>query len=346
MRKRLWILISLVFLLAFVLAEVGQEFQWHSSDIVIVEIDGFNITVQDAINENYFGSVSPTQNSDYPYYTHLASEILIRTPNGYTMTLQNASDTDSFITGYANLVNETNIGHLASDIEAYSKSGEIMTVQELIDFGKMFCTTCSDVGYECGVHIDSCGGTMDCGTCSDPGVGCNQGICTNVEWRTGDWSDATECNDEVSRNVWCASYEYVSEDCYMVPGDCGISRVAVCPDREVCDPVYDYVTVDDSSCSGLTMPSETGIARCVYYEGGYKSCSGGGNLDRCSSWDGADCSESVDWVIDNDYASTFDGAISFIDSACLSGGSCNCGVSGCSGDTVDHLRCRVEVEVD
>jgi hypothetical protein len=207
MKKEAFVVFIFIFMCSFVLAINNDSSQWHSSDIVLVEINGFNITLQDAINENYFGSVLPTQDSDYPFYSHLASEILVRTPRGHIMTLQEASDTDSFVISVEHGSTDNRTVHFADEINAYSKLGEIMTIQDLIDYGKMFCGVCNDFGYECGQWGDGCGGTIDCdaeiGGCGS-GEYCNFGACTQAKWVTGDW-DGDSCGTTANRDVWCES---------------------------------------------------------------------------------------------------------------------------------------------
>lgn len=267
MRKGILVLLVSVLLLTFVLAGVGLGNQWHHSDIILVEINGYNITLQDAINNNYFGSVVPTGNSDYSYYSHLASEVLIRTPNGYTMTLQEASDTDSFVSGVGDGTVEENTGHLASEVNVYSKSGEEMTLQDLIDIGKVYCDTCADIGATCGTHNDGCGQTLNCGGCGS-GESCFSGSCSDITWSTGSWSSASSCGATTTRTVNC------------VNSDGSVISDSVC---------YDVLGQN-------SKPSTSKTVSCEWVKGDYSGCGGGifaeiesGGSSSCSSVVGSSC---------------------------------------------------------
>lgn len=185
MRKAvvIFIFISFVFMVGFAVdAAFTKDAQWHSSDAVIIEVGGFNVTLDDAINNGYyFGVAIPKTSSPIPDCGHLASEILITTKDGYKMTLQEAFDNKA-LEGYShNITTELLSGHLASEIEV----SEGVSLQDFIN-NNGFAKSCdSNVGEICGGGECIIGnGIIDCnGNCiienKPDGTDCSGGTCSS-----------------------------------------------------------------------------------------------------------------------------------------------------------------------
>ena len=188
----------------FVNATVDKTKQWHSGNSIIVEIDGFNVTLQEVIDNYYLGPAFPTHSSVIPNYGHFASQVIIATQNGHIMTLQEAVNHEAFGGSMENYTTELLGGHLANEIEV-SISGNLMTLQEAIDSGNLAGNGCvSNVGASCGATSCVNAGTINCdgncigktnkaaGTSCGTNKECSNGICMDTACTPGDTRTA-EC---------------------------------------------------------------------------------------------------------------------------------------------------------
>ena len=152
----------------------------HSQTNILVNVDGYTMTLQEAINNNYLkqgavsplGVVGPTSIS----VGHLPSEILVSV-DGSEMTLA-AAIAGAGLCGSTSIpyTGSINPGHRASEIEVII-GGSTKTLQAAIDGGDFCCTdTCSSLGYTCGTYT-ICGVSVNCGVCEY----CGDGTCNNGE---------------------------------------------------------------------------------------------------------------------------------------------------------------------
>ncbi len=162
MKKRI-VFILLFFILCFYLVWFFVVGQMHSASDFYLSIDGNDMTLQDAIDNDLFVEEHTyTEPSFVPNPGHTVDEIWISIDDG-EMTLQDALETgyplklDSSFSGYSSTDSAPDVYHLASEIELDSEE----SFQDLINSGELSCV--SNLGDDCG----ECGGEILCdGSCS------------------------------------------------------------------------------------------------------------------------------------------------------------------------------------
>ena len=143
---------------------VNAEGMTHSASEVCVQINEYSVTLQNAINNNWFNSYhSPTPTEGGCSGAHYASEILIVNPDGNVMTLQEAVTNVKLKGGsLEEATTELFIGH--SDASEIIFSDE-ETLQEKIS-GNKVCepSTCDELvdSYGYGELNNGCGETLNC----------------------------------------------------------------------------------------------------------------------------------------------------------------------------------------
>ena len=137
----------LVFIIGIIItinAIVDKTTAWHSANDVLISINNFAMTLQEAIDNEFLVECAQEPNQSYtlqpPEPNHQMDRIWISI-DGSEMSLQEAISTTSFcgnsITNSYN--NDINPGHLASEIEILMNGSE-MSLQDAIDTGE-FCPT-------------------------------------------------------------------------------------------------------------------------------------------------------------------------------------------------------------
>ena len=160
-------------------AAVIKERGWHNSSDILITVDGFSMTLQEAINDNVF-KYGATQSSttEIPNPGHSADEIWVSV-DGVETTLQNVASTFNGLCGtsFNPYTNSTDLGQLANEIEV-SVDGSIVSLQDAINSGEFCCA--ANMGSSCGGSICVNPGTIICdGTCVGTSPKNNRG--TNCE---------------------------------------------------------------------------------------------------------------------------------------------------------------------
>ncbi len=237
-----------------VYALVTSTGAWHTPNEVIVTIGDCDVTLQDAINNEWLKEiVTPTTcllESEFPDAYHLASEIIL-TVNGYDITMQDAIDLNYF-KGTATISSSSSSpsqGHPATEVEVTVDS-VVKTLQDAINAAdlKEICIpeTCpTSSGCECGICNDGCVGTIDCGICTD--ATCVEGECVGV----CAFGDTIDCDAEYTNE--CRIY----------------SGTRTCTSDGVWDSACSAVLIPrGTDCYGTTRPGACdGQGICVKYSG-------------------------------------------------------------------------------
>ena len=144
---------------------------WHSAEEIVITLNGFDITLQQAADEGFL-TAGTTSVPDHNYVIaplirgHPAGNILIQV-GGYTMTLQEAIDYNVLTVGAATSYSTAILGtgHTFSSLDqiVINVGGSEMTLQTAIN-NEEFCNP--TYGSNCGGDICINPGTFSCdGTC-------------------------------------------------------------------------------------------------------------------------------------------------------------------------------------
>jgi hypothetical protein len=161
----------------------------HPSPQILVTINGYNVTLQQAIDNGWLKGISQPNSSTVsaiPNPGHSASEIIITISN-YTLTLQNAINQDYF-KGTGTISSSSQVpseGHFGTEVEVTVNSVK-KSLQEALSELRYTCTTnytqpCPSGDVSC-INL----GTIQCnGTCSGSykSKGTN---CTSDDWHACD----------------------------------------------------------------------------------------------------------------------------------------------------------------
>jgi hypothetical protein len=213
-RVYVYLIISLLILITgifIVNAAVDKTTKgWHPADDFLIEIDGFTMTLQEAITNNLFiDGATADDTISISGINHAADEIWISV-DGTEDTLQNTLPGINAICGTTTSAYSStptpSVYHFANEIEVTIDSSTI-SFQDAIDSGEFCCIpdcscatnfcvgstcidsncgtscpgqqvpeTCANLNYECGSWgDDGCGTTLECGTCTDSY--CLNGVC-------------------------------------------------------------------------------------------------------------------------------------------------------------------------
>ncbi len=241
-KKSIQIIIALAILIIgiyAIYALVDFNKAWHSPSEIIVSIDGCDVTLQNAIDNNYLdGTVTPAiclLQSDFPDAYHLASEILI-TSDGFTMTLQEAITNSVLKNGVATQSYTTEISgtsHLSTAIEVFIDD-TFMSLQDAITGGKfiyvpyLWNKTIGGSGYDSsyGITTDSLGNVYVTGETTSFGEG-NYDIWTikydsdgNQIWNKTIGGSSTDRSWDItadsSGNIYVTGHKYVGTSNYDI----------------------------------------------------------------------------------------------------------------------------------
>ncbi len=132
--------LTFIFVIIFINAIVDKTTAWHSANDILISIDGSEMTLQNAIDNNMFiglPKISQPYIQSIPDQGHGSDRIWVSI-GGSEMTLQESISTiglcgNSPTSSYSNSIN---LGHLASEIEV-SVSGFVMSLQDAIDSGQL-----------------------------------------------------------------------------------------------------------------------------------------------------------------------------------------------------------------
>ncbi len=259
----LLILIAGIFVVYAVMTATGG---WHPPDEIIVSIGDCDVTLQDAITNDWLkGLGTPTCLSEFPKTYHLASEIII-VIDPYTLTLQDAIDQNYFkgttiSSPFSSLPSK---GHLATEVDVIV-GGNLMNLQNALPEMKYTCVPVDGEWSLWGACSLSCGGGTQTRTCTAPSCGgadcvgdssqsCNTQACPTYSW-VGEW-DTTELGSPGS----CLVSGYLSE--------CLGRRTK----RFWCE--RDGIEVDDEICLNSIgqKPVESQGCRCYWEKGSYRGC--------------------------------------------------------------------------
>lgn len=307
---------------------------WHKPEHVLVTINDFDMTLQDAIDGRFIaGENTPTTNlfTGVLGLGHTADKILI-TIDSYTMTLQEAIDYNVFRTGatknYTTKI--SGVGHSSPTIEV-SVGGIQMSLQEAIDAEEFVClpdcscatticvgTTCLDPN--CGQTCDGtglvdggwsvwsdwgacsvlCGGGTQTRTrtCTNPAPSCGGADCVGASF------ESQTCNTESC--IW-EPFTYVG--CYpaMCSGSCDMSIVGqpcsygdtyVCEMGIInCHGSFPGCSLYQSICTGACTPGQTRTKDCDYLD---VTCRDYHDVtqtcDSSGSWSNPSCDSYTDAV--------------------------------------------------
>jgi len=298
MRKKYIIrglLILVLFIGIFVVnAIVNKSTAWHSADNVWISIDGSEMTLQSAIDNNMFIGLPKSSLSPTPLGPgHTTSDIWVSV-NGDEKTLQDAISTTGLCGSSSNpYTNSIGSGHLASEIEV-SISGSNISFQDAIDSGQLVSVdgVWSDWSTwgECSV---SCGGgtQTQTRTCTNPSPYCAGADCDGFS------SQNQSCNTQTC-DAGCQPGTYYSwsgtctDFCSAMGGTVqavGTINEIACQMYPVCQDAYNnYVDADPE----LSIIADK--TRCEYFY--YAACQVGyrwGVMTMC------ECSCGWTWVMIN-----------------------------------------------
>ena len=162
---------------------VNAEGMTHSASEICVDLGGGKaISLQNAIDGNYFNSGVDWPTSGSCSGAHYANDILIKNFDNNVMTLQEAVTNNRIKSGLS-MTTSLPKGHLNADEIIVSVGGVEKSLQSLISDSQI-CKplTCGEMGKSCSLagsdgYDDGCGGTLNCGSCPS-GTSCNSnGVC-------------------------------------------------------------------------------------------------------------------------------------------------------------------------
>jgi hypothetical protein len=264
-KRTLNIILPLLILIIGIFAVYAVVYKtkgWHSADDFLISIDGYTMSLQEAITNNVFINGATTDyTTSISGTSHNADEIWISV-NGNEMTLQyflslGSIETDVAPDGLCGsssnpYSNNTNPSHFASEIEV-SVHDSIMSLQDAIDTGELVSV---DGGWSSWSGWSTC--TVSCGggtqtrtrTCTNPTPKCNGANCV------GDPTDTQSCNTQS-----CVVYHWTAAidnqiSSYTIINNCGFSS---CPAPcgmfgQVCStPNVAYVCTPLGSRMAITM---------------------------------------------------------------------------------------------
>lgn len=251
LKKRYWIFFGLLilFISIFTIVAIDYESSWHSLDEILVTVDGYTMTLEEAMDNNVFiDGATQSYTTEIPNPGHNANEIWVSV-DGNEMTLQEAILTTDGLCG-------------SSSITSYSSSPTSLTYQFANEIEILLDTSLQDaINNRDLVSID--GGwsewsdwstcSVECGggtqtrtrTCTNPIPYCGGADCV------GGNSETQNCNTQACPTTWTwQPFTYVS--CY--PSTCsGICNWSIV--GESCSP------------QGNTYVCEGGSVNCHGYMG-------------------------------------------------------------------------------
>ena len=216
---------------------------WHASNEVILTINSCDVTLQDAIDNEWLKEVvtppSCLSEIELPDAYHRANEIIL-TIGSYDLTMQDAIDLDYF-TGTGTIsppFSSPSQGHPATEIEVTVDS-VAKTLQEAIDSGDFSCA--DNAGQDCGGGICMTAGKIACDgvTClgaeiQPEGAYCGDKTCIGVT-TCGTFSNVPNYCDDAGTCV--------DSPCNIVTNiaprgtPCGTTEYMACSGTGACDGV-------------------------------------------------------------------------------------------------------------
>ena len=171
-------IISVLFMVGISIAYTQQiPNPGHGADTVLVTVDGFKMTLQEAITHGVLvDGVSATRSytTQVPNPGHTGNDIYVSV-NGNEKTLQQAISTSLCGSGSHSYSSGISLGHSASEVLVSVNSVE-MTLQNAINSGKFCCVP------DCSCAVSTCAGS----TCTDPV--CGQACAGTIPPVNGGWS--------------------------------------------------------------------------------------------------------------------------------------------------------------
>jgi len=267
MRKKrsIYAIITLLILVIGIFAisaVVVKTKAWHDSDHILITVNGFNMTLQEAIDYNVFvDGATQSYTTEIPNPGHSADEIWVSVDDNET-TLQDALSTIGLCgisSPSSSYISSTDLGQFANEIEISSGT----SLQDAIDSGELVSVDGDWTGWSGWSHPnaydDGAGGTcsVECGggtqnrtrTCANPEPYCAGADCI------GDSSESQSCNTQSCITWTWQPFTYWS--CYpamcngaAVPCDWSIEgQPCSFGDRYVCEGGLNYCGGTFPGCS-------------------------------------------------------------------------------------------------
>ena len=193
-----------------IFASVNKNKKWHDNNNILITIEGYKMTIQEAIDNNVLSEgAAQSYTTEIPNPGHQADEIWVSVQDGEMYLLDAIVSANKLCPAsplkhlYEGPDDKSEIHHYADEIEI--SPGK--SFQDAIDNGEFCCApkTCASLGYVCGTSWDDgCGGTINCGDC--PRGDCKGGTCCS--------HDEVRCydNDKYYYDS-CGNREEKSADC-------------------------------------------------------------------------------------------------------------------------------------
>lgn len=195
----------LVLLIILNLAFISSA-QMHYAEDISVYIEGHYVSLQDAIDNNYFSPYENPSASTIDSGYHNTESILAKSMQGHTMTLSEMVSNMAFEQSTKDHTTSTKTGHTAEEILVYI-DGDYKTLQYIIDIGRAveYCSPnigepCSLPCYESGVR--GCDGSCQVSTPLSVGTSCSNqeggtGICTRNYYQGEFLYTCSSCTQEI-----------------------------------------------------------------------------------------------------------------------------------------------------